>query len=94
MRGERIKIKLKAGPTLNAILVFLGIRTSIAEKPYIFVIFQRGSAPPVPPPLLDPHMALVCANKRNNSNVSQFERTNRYTETSNSDQFDISKGCT
>ena len=27
------------GPTSNASLVFQGIRTSIAEKPYIFVIF-------------------------------------------------------
>ena len=31
------------GLTLNAGLVALGIRTSIAKKPYIFVIFQRGS---------------------------------------------------
>ena len=45
------------GPTLNAGLVaaiFQGIRTCIARKPYIFVIFQKGSEPPVPP--LDPHM--------------------------------------
>ena len=47
------------GPTLNAGLVaaiFQGIRTSIARKPYIFVIFQGGGGfgPPVPP--LDPHM--------------------------------------
>ena len=28
---------------------FQGIRTSIAKKPYIFVIFQGGSGPPVPP---------------------------------------------
>ena len=28
---------------------FQGIQTSIAKKPYIFVIFQGGSGPPVPP---------------------------------------------
>ena len=40
------------GPTLNASLVALcqGIRTSIAQKPYIFVIFQGGPDPRVPPP--------------------------------------------
>ena len=39
------------GPTLNAGLVAAickGIRTYIARKPYILVIFQRGSGPPVP----------------------------------------------
>ena len=38
-------------------VVLQGIRTNIAKRPYIFVIFQRGgggSGPPVPP--LDPHM--------------------------------------
>ena len=69
MRGERIPIPLKVGHnrparetplkyhTLNAGLVLQGIRTSIAKKPYIFVIFQGGggvSGPPVPP--LDPHI--------------------------------------
>ena len=29
---------------------FQGILTSIAKKPYIFVIYQRGSGPPVPTP--------------------------------------------
>ena len=40
------------GQTLNDSLVALcqGIRTSIAQKPYIFVIFQRGPGPPVLPP--------------------------------------------
>ena len=46
------------GPALNAgllaLLFLMGTRTSIAKKPYIFVIFQGGpdtlSAP------LDPHM--------------------------------------
>ena len=39
------------GPTLNASLVALcqGIRTSIAQKPYIFVIFQGGPDPLSPP---------------------------------------------
>ena len=52
------------GTTLNNRLVdfviFQGIRTSIAKKPNIFVIFQRGPDPlstPTPPPHpLDPHM--------------------------------------
>ena len=51
------------GPTLNAGLVplcfFQGIWTSIAKKPYIFVIFHGGGGvrPPVSPPL-DPPMYL------------------------------------
>ena len=46
------------GPTLiGSFVIFQGIRTSIAKKPYIFVIFQGGSGPPVPPPL-DPHLKL------------------------------------
>ena len=38
-------------------MIFQGIRTSIAKKPYIFVIFQGGWGGPDPlfPPL-DPHM--------------------------------------
>ena len=47
------------GPRLNAGLVaaiFQGIRTCIAGKPYIFVIFQGGLEPPVPS--LDPHIRL------------------------------------
>ena len=48
------------GPTLNAgllgsFVIFQGIRTSIANKPYIFVIF-RGSPDPLSPPPLDPPM--------------------------------------
>ena len=39
---------------MNPCLVLQGIRTSINKKPYIFVIFQGGSRPPVPP--LDPGM--------------------------------------
>ena len=67
--NEWIQIQLKSGhhrhdgsPALNAGLVamwFLGIRTSIAKKPYIFVIFQAGggiSGPPVPH--MDPHMQM------------------------------------
>ena len=45
------------GPTLIAGLVaaiFQGIRTCVARKPYIFVIFQAGVGTPGPP--LDPHM--------------------------------------
>ena len=40
-------------------MLFQGIRTSIAKKAYIFVIFEGGSGPFLhPPPPLDPHMAL------------------------------------
>ena len=45
------------GPTLNADLVgsfviLCGIRTRIAKKPYIFVIFSGGGGPePLSPPL-------------------------------------------
>ena len=34
---------------LFSFVIFQGIWTSIAKKPYISVIFQRGSGPPVPP---------------------------------------------
>ena len=41
------------GPMIEFLLcsfvIFRGIRTSMLRKPYIFVIFQRGSGPPVPP---------------------------------------------
>ena len=37
-------------------VIFQGIRTCIARKPYIFVIFQGGGGA-APPPPLDPHMA-------------------------------------
>ena len=47
-------------PTLNAsFVIFEGIGTSIAKKPYILVIFRGGgggSGSPVPPPPLDPCM--------------------------------------
>ena len=48
------------GPTLNASLVALwfslGIQTSIAKRPYIFVIFEGVSGPPAPHPPLNPPM--------------------------------------
>ena len=34
---------------LGSFVIFQGIRTSIAKKPYIFVIFSEGYEPPVPP---------------------------------------------
>ena len=33
---------------LGSCVILQGIRTSIVQKPYIFVIFQGGSGPPVP----------------------------------------------
>ena len=33
----------------HRMLIFPGIWTRIAKKPYIFVIFQEGVWPPVPP---------------------------------------------
>ena len=41
---------------LGSLVIFQENWTSIAKKPYFFVIFQGGSGPPVPPPPLDPHM--------------------------------------
>ena len=45
------------GPTLNAGLeaqdvIFQGVRTSIAKKPYIFVVFQGGGDPDPFSPIL------------------------------------------
>ena len=34
---------------LGSCVILQGIRTSIVQKPYICVIFQGGSGPPVPP---------------------------------------------
>ena len=56
-----IRWRADGGPTLNAGLVavlFQGIKTCIARKHYIFVIFQGGSRPPAPPPPSDPHMGV------------------------------------
>ena len=47
--------KLNAG-LIGSIVVFQGIRTSIAKRPYILVICQGGSGPPIPaldPPMMD-----------------------------------------
>ena len=51
-------VKYQAGVpmmTLGSFVIFQGIRTSIPEKPYIFVICQ-GGPDPLPPPPLDPRM--------------------------------------
>ena len=53
MRGERIKLALKAGyhrPASETPLVSQGIRTSIAKKRCIFVILG-GGLDPYPPSL-------------------------------------------
>ena len=34
---------------LRSFVIFQGIQTSIAKKPYIFVIFQGGGLDPLPP---------------------------------------------
>ena len=56
------------GPTLNAgwlgsFVIFQGIQTSIAKKPYIFVIFQGGGggggSGPLVPPSGPPHAISV-----------------------------------
>ena len=46
------------GPTLSAgFVIYQGIRTSFAKKPFDFVIFREGSRTPAPPPpSLDPRM--------------------------------------
>ena len=46
-------------------MIFQGIRTSIAKKPYIFVIFQGGVEPPVLPSGSAhdmPHTGTACVN--------------------------------
>ena len=51
---------------LGSFVIFQGIRSSIANKPYIFVIFQRGGGgvrTPFPP--LDPPMLVELPDKRN-----------------------------
>ena len=53
MSAERIKLPLKMGhhrPTSEMpLVIFQAVRTSIAEEPHGFVIFQ-GSPDPCPPP--------------------------------------------
>ena len=50
--SQLFRWRADGGPTLNASLVFQGIQTSIAKKPYIFVIFQGGGCPdPLSTPL-------------------------------------------
>ena len=43
-------------------MIFQGIWTSIAKKPYIFVIFQGGGPTPLSPPL-DPPMKVAVQGK-------------------------------
>ena len=65
-------------PTLNAGFVakwfFQGIRTSVANKPYIFVIFQSRSRTPAPTPL---HTRMGRNNKQriHNNRTTALERT-------------------
>ena len=43
---------------LGSFVIFQGIRTIIAKKPYIFMIFQGGGVGPPAPPTLAPHPAV------------------------------------
>ena len=52
IRGKKIQIAIKAGYHRPAIecwfgsfVICQGIRTSIAKKPYVFVIFRGGGGP-------------------------------------------------
>ena len=42
---------------LGNFVIFHGILTRIAKKPYILVVFQEGDTDPCPPPPLDPRIA-------------------------------------
>ena len=44
----------------GSFVIFQRIWTSIAKKPYIFVILQGGSGPPCPPPPSGSAHALLC----------------------------------
>ena len=82
MRGERIQIPLRAGHhrpasetpfkcCLGSFVIFQGIRTSIAEEPYIFVIFQGVSVHP------DPHLWIrACYIAVHECSKDNFTRTN------------------
>ena len=48
---------------LGSFVVFQGIRTSIAKKPYIFVIFQDPDPLPPPPPSRFVHV-MTCAHSK------------------------------
>ena len=51
-------------PNIGRFVIFYVIRTSIAEKPYIFVLFRGGggggSGPPAHHPPLDPGRYIFC----------------------------------
>ena len=49
-REDQNTTKSRPLSALNAGLVFQGTRTSIAKKPYVFVIFQGGPDTLPPPP--------------------------------------------
>ena len=50
---------------LSIFVIFQGIRTSIAKKPYIFVIFQGGPDPLSPPPSGSAHEHVATIFSRN-----------------------------
>ena len=66
-------------------MIFQGIRTSVAKKPYNFVMFQEGSRP-LPPPPLDPRMvkqpalsssAKYCKTRKHNKTYTTKRRSYR-----------------
>ena len=62
-------------PTLNAgsFVIYQGIKTCIARKPFIFVIFEEGGPdPPAPPPPLDQHMASILTDDLDLSFLSAY----------------------
>ena len=80
MRWDTIQIPLKAGhhrPTSEtpfkwshgSFVIFNGIRTSIAKKPYIFLIFQGGTDP-LPHPSGSAHVFYVHQNADGDSLLS------------------------
>ena len=57
-------------------MIFQGIRTSIAKKPYIFVIFQRGGRTTCPPLDLRMQIAFNSPYATRRENLTLFRAKN------------------